>query len=284
LAKKKAARKKSLSADNSYKIHLLTTTAGELISGLASVAVTQFPDAHFKIVSHAMQDDIEKLSATLDKLTGENPLVLHALADEAAKLLVRNKCVVNHIPHFDVTGPLIDFFSNHVGLLPKNDASRLHQLDASYLSRIEAMEYSMEHDDSLGMDSLGEADIVIVGISRVSKSPTAMYLGSRGFKVANVSITLEAGFPVSLSKIPKRRIVAFTSQPKRLHEIRTERAKRMGSEGTSYEDLSSVIREVMEVEEEYLRRKYAIIDITNLTIEQTAARILQTLKLGQTEF
>lgn len=278
---KKTSRKNNQSADESYTIHLLTTATGELISGLAAVAVTQFPDAHFKIISHPMQGDIEKLSATLDKLSGEKPLVLHALADEAAKLLVRNKCVINRIPHFDATGPLINFFADHVGLLPKNDATRLHQLNAAYLHRIEAIEYTMEHDDSLGMHSLQEADVVIVGISRVSKSPTALYLGSRGFKVANVSIALETGFPAVLSKISKKRIVAFTSQPKWLHEIRTERAKRMGSEGTSYEDLSSVIREVMEAEEEYRRRKFAIIDVTNLTIEQTASQILQTLKLGQ---
>ena len=280
MAKKKTAQKNNQPANKSYTIHLVTTAAGELISGLASVAVTQFPDAHFEIVSHPLQNDIDKLSTTLDNLSGDKPLVLHALADEAAKLLVRNKCVVNHIPHFDATGPLINFFSNHVGLLPKNDASRLHQLDAAYLHRIEAMEYAMEHDDSLGMDSLHEAEIAIVGISRVSKSPTALYLGSRGFKVANISLALESGFPAALSKISKKRIVAFTSQPKRLHEIRKERAKRMGSEGTAYEDLGSVIREVMEAEEEYRRRGYSIIDVTNLTIEQTASQILQTLKLG----
>ena len=137
----------------------------------------------------------------------------------------------------------------------------------------------MEHDDGLGLGTLRDADVVIVGVSRVSKSPTSLYLASRGFKVANVSIAPETGFPKELARISKKKIVAFTTQPKRLHEIRTERAKRMGSEGTSYHDLSGVIAEVMAAEAEYRKRGYAMIDVTHLTIEQTAAQIVEALGL-----
>jgi len=267
-------------AATGYTIHLIAAAAGELLSGLASVAISQFPGIEFKVVSHPLQNEIEKLEATLDKLTGERPIVLHALADEAAKLLVRNKCVVRHIPHFDATGLLINFISDCVGALPQNDVSRLHQLDSNYQRRIEAMEFALEHDDSLGLRSLEEADIVIVGVSRVSKTPTTVYLGSRGYKTSNVSITPQTGFPAELSKIPKSKIVAFTMQPKRLQEIRAERAKWMGVEGTAYEGLDNVIREVMAAEAEFRRRNYPIIDVTELTIEQTVARILETLQQG----
>jgi len=141
------------------------------------------------------------------------------------------------------------------------------------------MEFTLEHDDSLGLSTLGETDVVIVGVSRVSKSPTALYLGSRGYKVANVSISPQAGFPKVLAKISKKKIVAFTTQPKRLHEIRVERARRMGAAGTDYDDLDKIIEEVMAAEAEYRARGYPIIDVTNLTIEQTAAWILDALKL-----
>ena len=165
-----------------------------------------------------------------------------------------------------------------MGLLPKNDVSRLHRFDTAYQRRIEAMEFALEHDDGLGVRSLRAADLVIVGISRVSKSPTTLFLSSRGYKVANVSIAPETGFPDDLDKIAKSKIVAFTMQPKRLHEIRTARAKAMGAEGTMYGDLRSVIREVMDAESEYSRRGYPVIDVTNLTIEQSAAQVLAAVK------
>ena len=281
--KKKSARKKSARpAAKTYTVHLIAAAAGELLNGLASVAMSQFPEINFKVVSHPLQNTMEKLEATLAELSGERRIVVHALADEAAKLLVRNTCVVRHIPHFDATGRLVSFFSDCVGKLPQNDVSRLHQLDSAYQRRIEAMEFALEHDDGLGLQSLREADIVIVGVSRVSKTPTTLYLGSRGYKAANVSISPETGIPPELSKISKKKVVAFTTQPKRLHDIRTGRARSMGLEGTSYDDLGSIIRELMAAEAEYRRRGYPIIDVTDLTIEQTVARIFETLKLRPT--
>jgi hypothetical protein len=281
VTKKKSPSKPAAkpASSEAYTLHLIAAAAGELLSGLATVAVSQFPDVELGIVSHPLQTDLEKLAKTLEGISGQHPIVLHALADQAAKRLVRNTCVVRRIPHFDATGPLFNFISDCVGVSPQNDISRLHLLDAAYQRRIEAMEFALEHDDSLGLRSLQDAQIVIVGVSRVSKSPTTLYLSSRGFKVANVSISPETGFPAELAEITKKKIVAFTTQPKRLHEIRVERAKRMGVAAANYENLDSVIREVVDAEAEYRRRGYPILDVTRLTIEQTAARILETLKL-----
>jgi regulator of PEP synthase PpsR (kinase-PPPase family) len=240
--------------------------------------MTQFPEIAFEVVAHPMQNAIEKLEATLDNLSGQRPIVLHALADDDAKLLVRNNCVVRRIPQFDVTGPLVNFISERVGLLPENDVTRLHQIDSAYKRRIEAMEFALTHDDSLGLSTLREADVVIIGISRVSKSPATLYLGSRGYKAANVSISPATGFPRELDKISKKKIVAFTIQPKLLHKIRSDRAKRLKTEGTDYDDLQTVIREVMAAEAEYRRRGYPIIDVTSLTIEQTIANFPENLQ------
>jgi regulator of PEP synthase PpsR (kinase-PPPase family) len=276
---KKSSKPVAQAAGDRYTMHLIAAATGELLSGLAAVAVSQFPSIEFDVVAHPLQDDIEKLRATLTKLSGERRIVVHALADQAAKELVRSTCVVERIPHFDATGPLFHFLADAVGAVPQNDVSRLHQLDAAYRRRIEAMDFTLEHDDSLGLETLREADIVIVGVSRVSKSPTALYLGSRGFKVANVSIAPATGFPPVLAKISKKKIIALTTQPKRLHEIRTERAKRMGSTGTEYDDLQGIIAELVAAEAEYRKRGYAILDVTHMTIEHTAARILEALKL-----
>ena len=129
MAKKSTRKKNRRPAKTTYTVHLIAAGAGELLNGLASVATTQFPEIDFRVISHTLQDTVEKLEKTLTNLSGERPIVLHGLADERAKLSVRNACVVRHIPHFDMTGRLVDFFSDCVGKLPQNDVSRLHRLD-----------------------------------------------------------------------------------------------------------------------------------------------------------
>ena len=286
MGKKKTKKRKGDAASAAegtrrlYTLHLIAGSTGDLLHRLATVVATQFSGAEFELVAHTMQDDLEKLQGTLDQIEGNQPIVLHALPNSSGKRLVRQVCVSRRIPHFDVTGPLLDFLADCVGSLPDNDLSLLHQIDASYQKRIEAMEFALSHDDSLGLQTLQEADIVIVGVSRVSKSPTMLYLSSRGFKVANVSISPLTGFPEELGKIDKRKIVAFSSQPKRLHEIRKERVHRSGADSSDYDDLSNVIREVMAAEADFQKRGYPVIDVTNLTIEQTAARVLELLKLS----
>jgi regulator of PEP synthase PpsR (kinase-PPPase family) len=277
-AKKPLAKRRTSSSEpRHYTVHVLTTSTGDLVSRLVGVVLTQFSGATFQRISHPLQDNLQKLENTLGHLQGENPLVVHGLASPDAKRLVRKYCVQGRIPHFDVTGPLVHFISDHVGEFPADDVQRLHQIDADYFNRVDAMEFTMQHDDGLGLESLDQAEIVIVGLSRVSKSPTSLFLGSRGYRVANVSIAPEVGFPKELRKVRKRRIVAFTVQPKRLQEIRAARFPHL--EDVKYHDLSAVIEEVMQAEAEYRKRKYPVIDITNLTIEQTAARVLESLKL-----
>jgi regulator of PEP synthase PpsR (kinase-PPPase family) len=278
--KKPATKASSLEQPNTVTLHLIAGATGDLLHRLVSVGATQFSGVEFELVSHPMKDDLKKLQQALDRLTGRRPVVIHALPEDKAKQLVRSVCVAQRIPHFDATGPLLNFLADCVGSLPDNDLSRLHRFDATYQKRIEAMEFALEHDDSLGLATLQEADIVIVGVSRVSKSPTTLYLSSRGFKVANVSISPQTGFPELLSQIDQKKIVAFTTQPKRLQAIRSERLKRAGVASSEYDDLRAVIREVMDAEGEYRARGYNVIDVTDLTIEQTAAKILEKLKLS----
>jgi [pyruvate, water dikinase]-phosphate phosphotransferase / [pyruvate, water dikinase] kinase len=260
-----------------YAIHLISGSTGDLLYRLVAVAATQFSGIDFTIVPHPMADTHEALEKILLAIKGPRAMVVHGLADASAKQFVRACCVRERLPHFDATGPLFDFLADCVGQLADNDLSRLHRVDAAYLKRIEAMEFAMVHDDGLGLATLQQADIIIVGLSRVSKSPTTLYLASRGYKVANVSISPATGFPRELAKIAKKKIVALTMQPKRLHEIRVERMKVDGAPGTDYDDLKSVIREVLDCEEECRRRGFAILDVTNMTIEQSAARILMEL-------
>lgn len=271
--------KASSKANLPFVIHLISGSTGDLLLRMASVATTQFSNVKFKIEPHPLADTHEKIEQILNSIDDPKPIVIHGLADTTAKQFVRSYCVRHRIWHFDATGPLFDFLADCVGHLPDNDLSTLHRVDAAYQRRIAAMEFAMEHDDGLGTATLYDADIVIIGPSRVSKSPTTLYLASRGYKVANVSIAPETGFPPELKRARKKRTVALTMQPKRLQEIRRERMEISGAPGTNYDSLQEIIREMLSYEAECEKRGYPLIEVTNLTIEQTAVTILEQLKL-----
>ncbi len=275
MAKKKpAARQKS-----GYTLHLIAGGTGDLLHRLAGVAVGQFPSATLQIVNHPLVESEERLQSALAAADGTRSIIIHALPSDESKRRIKRWCVPRSIPEFDATGPLVDFISACVGQLPENDLSRLHQVDVAYGQRIEAMEFALQHDDGLGLPTLRAAEIVIVGVSRVSKSPTTLYLASRGYKTANVSISPQTGFPAELAKISQKKIVALTTQPKLLQAIRSDRADEMGLEHTSYDDLQAVRREVMDAEAEYRRRGWPIVDVAGSTIEKTATQIVELLHL-----
>ncbi|QDU91120.1 Putative pyruvate, phosphate dikinase regulatory protein [Pirellulimonas nuda] len=275
MARKKAAA----AAKNSYTAHLIAGATGDLVHRMLGIAAGQFPNATIKIVDHPLVDSEARLQAALAAADGPRSIVIHALPSDESKRRIKRWCVPRSIPEFDATGPLIDFISTCVGQLPENDLSRLHQVDMAYGQRIEAMEFALQHDDGLGLPTLRAAEIVIVGVSRVSKSPTTLYLASRGYKTANVSISPQTGFPPELAKISQKKIVALTTQPKLLQAIRSDRADEMGMEHTDYDDLPAVRREVMEAEAEYRRRGWPVVNVAGSTIEKTAAQIIELLKL-----
>jgi regulator of PEP synthase PpsR (kinase-PPPase family) len=168
-------------------------------------------------------------------------------------------------------------------VLPVNELARLHQTDAGYFQRIAAMEFTARHDDSRGLDTLREADVVIVGLSRVSKSPSSIYLGAMGYRVANVSIARETGFPRELNSV-RRKTLAFTLQPKLLHDIRATRFRDYSRTTAEkhlrplpYCDLRTSVEEVVWSESEYRRRGYPVLDITGMTVEEIAANVLRIL-------
>jgi [pyruvate, water dikinase]-phosphate phosphotransferase / [pyruvate, water dikinase] kinase len=257
-----------------YTLHVVSDATGSLASHLINTILTQFPGVDFTKVYHTFQDNPTKLAATIESFNRRKNIVLHCLVDPDSKTAIRNACVGLRIPHFDLTGSLVQFLSDHTGVLPANELSRLHEVHAGYFKRVEAMEYTANHDDGMRMETLDEADVVLVGSIRVSKTPTSIYMGSQGYKVANVSITPETGLPKQLSKV-KNKIVALVAQPKALAELRERRLKSTGVDDTSYADMKAVIEEVMWTTKEFRKRRYPMVDTTGLTVEQIMTRVLK---------
>ena len=268
---------------HAYTLHIISDATGSLARSVISAVLTQFPDLQARQIYHVFTKGKEEVEKAIQSFGKRNNIVFYALLDPEAKQAINVACVTRKIPHHDLTGSLVQFISDHTGVLPVNKIGRLHHADADYMERLEAMKFTAQHDDSLHLDSIGHADIVIVGLSRLSKTPTAMYMGSLGYKVANVSIAPETGFPEQLDAV-KKQIVAFTIQPKLLRDIRAKRLKdyqppsqKDGIHNLKYIDQRAVIREVMNAEREYAKRGYPVLDITGMTIEEITANVLRLL-------
>ena len=261
-----------------WTLHIISDATGNLARHMITPMLTQFPTLNVEKVFHPFCNTLEKVEETIKAIKPSHTIVLHALVNADAKRLVRLMCIPRRLPQYDLTGGLALFLAEHFGTLPAEQISRLHQVDAAYFRRIDAMEFTAIHDDSQALDTIDRADVVIVGLSRVSKSPTSTFLASLGYKVANVSITPETGLPKQLNAV-KKKTIALTVQPKHLQQVRAARLPEV--QDTPYHDLREVIREVVWAEDEYRKRKYPILDITGMTIEQVAARIVEAMKLSE---
>jgi len=270
-----------------YTLHVVSDASGNLAGHLIHSVVTQFPDIHFKLKYHLFQNKPEALEETLSHIESGRHLVFHALLDPDLKLMTHRVCRERRVDDFDLTGSLVQFIADHTDTPPVNELSRLHATGHGYFRRIRAMEFTAQHDDNRRLDSLEEADIVIVGLSRVSKSPTSYFLGAKGYRVANVAISRETGFPEELEAV-RDRTVAFTIRPKDLHDIRLRRftgfqdeIEGRNLEELPYYHLRSIVSEVAWAEKEFRAREYPLIKITNHTVEELGSLVLTVLELDE---
>lgn len=246
---------------------------------MASAFLTQFPPATFELKLRPFVESVERVEAYLQGAAGPRAIVFHAVVDPLMKARIAELCAERGFPCSDLTGPFVDFLSGASGVAPRADRSSLHYLDAAYERRVAAMEYTLEHDDGLGLSSLAEADVVLVGVSRTSKTPTSIYLALEGFKCANVSLAMQVLPPDELMSMPKERVAALIIDATRLSEIRLRRNHDWQMSSTDYDRLDVVKKEIAWCRRLFNERGWSVFDITGQAIEETAARIIHKLGL-----
>ena len=259
-------------------VYLISDSSGNLLEHFFSAILTQFEKEKFDVQTFPFIDSESKLKNTLKSL--KEGVVFHALASPQLKMLIADECKIKKLPSWDVTGPTVEYLEKTTGVRAAPEPQPLHSTtDTGYRGRVEALEFALQHDDNRRIDELEKADIILVGISRVSKSPNALFLAYRGFRVANVSIVPSQGLPEPMARHTAKNVVALTLQPKQLAEIRKRRFEKWELESFAYEDLGSVIREVMDAEKIYKEKGWPIINTTDLAVEETSALVLSKLKL-----
>jgi regulator of PEP synthase PpsR (kinase-PPPase family) len=189
-------------------------------------------------------------------------------------------CKRHKLPHCDLTGGVVEFLSAATGILPRNDLAALHRLDETYRRRIAALEYTISHDDGLGLATLADADVVLAGVSRTGKTPTSIYLAQQGYRVANVSLALEVPPPAQLLAVRGKKVVGLVINPQQLVMIRTRREANWGMPRTTYGDAAHVAREIAWARQLFARQGWPILDVTDQAIEETAAKVVDALGLS----
>lgn len=266
---------------NKLKIYALSDATGELVHQLTKDVIQQFPDIDFDITRIPKLDRKEKIDKCLEQAAKEKAVVIFTLVSFELREYLRNQAEKHSLIAIDVMGPTLDTFSSVLEKSPAATPGIQYKMTQSYFKRTEAVEYSVKHDDGLGLDTLELTDILILGISRTSKTPLSIYLAYHGYRAANIPLVKGIPLPQVVNDIPNKKIVGLTIDPRKLATIRTARLKKLGRPETeSYANLAKIQDEVKYALNLFKQLKVPVIDVTGRAIEETASEIIYLLNLG----
>ncbi|MCC6828360.1 MAG: kinase/pyrophosphorylase [Novosphingobium sp.] len=256
-------------------LHLLSDSTGETLEMIAKAALAQFDNAD--IVRHfwPMVRSRQHLDRILRDIAASPGLVLFTLVNEETRGLLEERCRALGLPSVAALDAVTGALETMLGQEAKGRPGRQHLMDDAYFARVDAIQFTIAHDDGVAWEDWEQADMVLAGVSRSSKTPTAIYLANRGYKVANIPIVVESPPPTALFGLRRPLVVGLTTAPDRLIQVRRNRLLSLNqAPETAYVDTDKVSREV-----QYARRMFAdngwpVIDVTRRSIEETAAAII----------
>ncbi len=264
------------SAIKKINLHLVSDSTGETLSAVARAVLSQFEgvesnDFIWPLVRTKSQ--VEKIKDSIKKNPG---IVLYTILEDEITEDLKKFCYELQLPCIPVLSRIITEFSNYLGMNISQVIGRQHILDEQYFSRVEAVNYTLTHDDGQSTWDLYDADIVVIGVSRTSKSPTSVYLSLRGYKTANIPFVSLETFPQNIYDLKSPLIVGLTINPEKLIQIRQNRLLMLGQElETDYIDLDKVKSEIAESRKLFAKLTCPVIDVTKKSVEETAAKIIQ---------
>ncbi len=258
---------------------VLSDATGELAHHMVTTMLTQFPEGAFSVQVHNFLTSEDKWREALKEASALSAVVVHSTVNRDWKRLTGDFCSSAGMACFDSTGLLMDFLVANSPLPPAANPTNVHHLGAAYFRRVQAMEFTLAHDDGVEMRHLAEADIVLVGVSRTSKTPISVLLANKGFKVANVPLALELGVQQALENHRKQNVVGLTIQPSRLQSIREAREKVYRIASGNYSQSAHIRNELRMAQDLYHRKGWPVLDVTSTSIEEGTWHIMNLLEL-----
>jgi len=270
--------------NNTYQIYLISDSTGETLNRIFLALKAQFSNFNYKIHQYSFTRTENQILKILDILKKQkNSIILYTIVDSnLAKFLTRESNKIK-IPCFGVLGDLILSFSKLLNQKASHIPSGQHVLNEEYYNRIEAIQFTMNHDDGNLINDIEKSDIILLGVSRTSKTPTSIYLANRGLKTSNIPLVNENSIPELLKKKPKITcVVGLTSEAERLADIRKNRMNTLHeTESTNYTNLEKISKEVETAKKTFKKYKWPTIDVTRKSVEETAASIIKIYEISK---
>ena len=263
--------------NGTVELHVVSDSTGETAARLVLALEAQFPDQEFEVVRHPRVEDVDDLQLAVSRTKGRPAVMVYTLVDPELRETMRELCRRAKLHYCDILGHPIDAVARVSGKAAKMESGRRHPLDSQYFKRMEAIEFAVKFDDGIG-EGLGAADVVLVGVSRTSKTPLSMYLGYLGVKAANVPVVRGIEPPPELFDVDREKIVGLTIDAERLSEIRQERARNMRMSKRAYAELVEIYEELEQAAAVHRRLGCPVVDVSELSIEETAQRVMRLVE------
>ncbi|MEH6404824.1 MAG: pyruvate, water dikinase regulatory protein [Sneathiella sp.] len=258
-----------------FHLHLVSDSTGETLQSMAKAALVQFEKAEAKEHVWSMTRTLRQLDDILDSITQYPGLVLFTLVNKEMRDVLEKGCRKLNVPCVSILDPVMVAVSRYLGQESRGLPGRQHLLNQEYFDRIEALNYTMAHDDGQMPEGLDDADVVLVGVSRTSKTPTSFYLAHRGIKTANVPFVPTCPLPDELFNLKNPLVVGLTTSPERLSQIRKNRLLSLKeNQDTDYVDRDRIKEEVIAARKLCTKQGWPVIDVSRRSVEETAAQII----------
>ena len=263
---------------NTYQIYLISDSTGETLDRIFLALKAQFKNIEYKVHSYSFtrtENQILKILNNAKK--NDNSVILYTIVDNNLAKYLANVSDEKKIPCFGVLGNLILNFSKILNQKASHEPSGQHALNDEYYERIEAIQFTMNHDDGNLTEEIEKSDIVLIGVSRTSKTPTSIYLANKGFKTSNIPLVNENSLPKKLKDNPQLTcVIGLNTEPERLADIRKNRMNSLReTENKKYVNLDNIKNEIIEAKQTFQKYKWPSIDVTRKSVEETAASIIK---------
>jgi regulator of PEP synthase PpsR (kinase-PPPase family) len=268
--------------NNTFQIYLISDSTGETLDRIFLALKAQFLNIKYKIHSYSFTRTENQILRILeDAVKYKNSIILYTIVDNNLAKYLTNKSEEKKIPCFGVLGNLILNFSKILNQKATHEPSGQHRLNDEYYDRIEAIQFTMNHDDGNLLNEVEKSDIILVGVSRTSKTPTSIYLANKGFKTSNIPLVNENSIPEKLKNNPKLTcVIGLNTEPERLADLRKNRMNSLKeSENINYTNLENIKKEVLNAKKTFQKYKWPLIDVTRKSVEETAASIIKIYEI-----
>jgi regulator of PEP synthase PpsR (kinase-PPPase family) len=269
---------------NTYQIYLISDSTGETLDRVFLAIKAQFKNIKYDVKSYFFTRTENQVSKIMEEAKkNDNAIILYTIVDTSLAKFLANKGDEKKIPCFSVLGNLIMNFSKLLNQKASHVPSGQHALNEEYYERIEAIQFTMAHDDGNLVEDIGKADLILLGVSRTSKTPTSIYLANKGYKTLNIPLVNEQSIPESLKKNPKLScVVGLTTEPQRLVDIRKNRMNALREkENTNYTNIKKIEKEINEAKKTFIKYKWPTIDVTRKSVEETAASVIKIYEINK---